>query len=139
MTRVRAIIIKNKSVLLIHRIKKDKDYFVFPGGGVESADADKKTALSRECKEELGVVVRVGELFSEEKFGNGTEFFYLCEIIGGEIGSGAGPEFQKGTGYEGEYVFEWVKISEFLTKEILPEKVKIGLQTINPPSPAHPQ
>jgi 8-oxo-dGTP pyrophosphatase MutT (NUDIX family) len=126
--RVRAIIIKNKSVLIIHRIKKDKDYYVFPGGGVEETDTDKKTALARECKEELGVDVLVGELFAEEKFGDESELFYFCEIIEGEIGSGAGPEYREGTGYEGKYVFEWVLIDEFSAKKVLPEKVKNSLQ-----------
>lgn len=130
--RVRAIIKKGENILLIHRIKRGREYWVFPGGGVEKTDADHKSALTRECKEELGVDVRVGDLFTTYEFGETgkeqREYFYSCEITGGKLGTGSGPEFQKGTHYEGMYALEWISLKDFLTKNIQPEEVKKELQ-----------
>ncbi len=130
--RVRAIIKEGENILLIHRIKKGRGYWVFPGGGTKKTDIDHKSALIRECDEELGVSVRVGGLFITYEFGEAGkeqhEYFYFCEITSGELGTGSGPEFQKGTHYEGVYALEWIPLKDFLTKNIQPEKVKKELQ-----------
>jgi len=130
--RVRAIIKKGNNILLIHRIKNGREYWVFPGGGVEKTDTDQKSALTRECIEELGVEVGVGDLFTTYKLGEvgneQCEYFYFCEITGGELGTGSGPEFQEGTHYQGMYNLEWIAFNNFSTKNIQPEKVKKELQ-----------
>lgn len=126
--RVRAIIKKGEEILLIHRIKKETEYWVFPGGGVEKTDKDKKTALVRECKEELGVKVHINDLFTIHKIGSvgegQCEYFYFCEIISGVLGTGSGPEFQEGTSYKGMYAMEWISLEDFSSKNIQPEEVK---------------
>lgn len=130
--RVRAIIKEGENILLIHRVKKGREYWVFPGGGVEKTDANQKSALIRECDEELGVCVLVGDLFTTYEFSEvdkeQCEYFYFCEITGGELGTGAGPEFQEGTHYEGMYALEWIPLKDFSIKNIQPEKVKMELQ-----------
>lgn len=60
LNRVRAIIIKDGKLLTIKRSKQDSVYFVFPGGGVEQGE-DLETAMKRECKEELGIEIKVIE------------------------------------------------------------------------------
>ena len=126
--RVRAIIKMGDEILLIHRIKKEREYWVFPGGGIEKNDENKKTALIRECSEELGVKVRVGALFASSVLGEPgneqCEYFYSCDIIGGELGTGSGPEFQKGTNYEGMYALEWISLDDFPLKNIQPAEIK---------------
>jgi 8-oxo-dGTP pyrophosphatase MutT (NUDIX family) len=126
--RVRAVIIENNSLLLVHRIKKDRDYYVFPGGGVEEGETD-KDALVREVMEELGVVVEVGIQFSvceSDPVGgeNQTQVFYECRITGGKLGTGTGPEFQPGSSYKGEYSFEWIPCAELGDRAVFPEEVK---------------
>ncbi|MEK9147322.1 MAG: NUDIX domain-containing protein [Patescibacteria group bacterium] len=83
--RVRAIIKKGNAILLIHRIKKGKEYWVFPGGGIEESDTNKETALIRECKEELGVNVQVGKLFAASDFisDNEKKCEYFYKLIKG--------------------------------------------------------
>lgn len=130
--RVRAIIIDDDKLLIIKRVKKDSVYFVFPGGGVEESDKDKKTALIRECKEELGVDVEVLELIIKNSFfrkdeGEQREYFYKCNIIGGKLGTGDGPEFQENSDYEGTHELEWIKISELGNFDIRPVEVKTEL------------
>ena len=126
--RVRAIICEGDKYLFIHRVREDREYWVFPGGGVEAEDATLESALIRECEEELGVLVEVGELFTKTYFTmDGEEqeqHIYFCSIVSGEIGTGQGPEYQEGTGYEGSFEVEWVHITEMKDKHILPEEVK---------------
>ncbi len=126
--RVRAAIIEDGKILLIHRIKKTGNYYMFPGGGIEETDKDEICALKRECKEELGVEVNVEEYFDiaetvylgQEQ----THLFYFCRITGGMVGTGDGPEFQDNGYYEGEHIPKWLSIEEFKENEIRPEIMK---------------
>ncbi len=124
--RVRAIIIANSSILLIHRVKAGKEYWVFPGGGVEDTDADEKAALERECLEELGLIVRVGELFAEL----GLERFYICEVISGVLGSGRGLEFSRNPNASGTYKPEWVALKDLPATNLLPLEIKAQILDI---------
>lgn len=126
--RVRAIIQEDEKLLFIHRITDDKEYWIFPGGGVEEKDASLEAALIRECKEELGVQVEVGDFFTKTYFvmdgGEQEQYIFYCRIIDGEIGTGDGPEFQPGSGYHGSYEVEWVNVNELGNKNVLPPEVK---------------
>jgi len=126
--RVRVIIIKNNKVLTIKRTKPDTTFWVFPGGGVEEGETNEK-ALIRECKEELGVDILVKNLFlemdSEKPETSGQrEYFYLCEIKGGKLGSGDGPEFQKDSSYVGKYNIEWIDTCNLKNVDLRPTEVK---------------
>ncbi len=119
----RAIIIKNEQILLIHRVKVGEEYWVFPGGGVEDTDKNEIAALIRECKEEIGVNVVVGDIF----YKNEKEIFFFCEIISGEIGTGKGPEFQKESSYQGTYNFEWIHLDASCELKVLPNNIWLSL------------
>lgn len=125
--RVRAIIIKDNKILTIKRTKPDAIFWVMPGGGVDEGETNEK-ALIRECKEELGVDVNVSDLFTEmdskipKTFGQ-REYFYLCEIRGGKLGSGDGPEFNDSS-YVGKYEIEWVDINNLKNIGLRPAEVK---------------
>ena len=86
----RAIIIKNDKLALVYS-KKEK-YYKFPGGGIHD-DEDKKEALIREVREEVGLVVipesireygsvlrrqkstvKDGEIFEQENY------YYFCDV-----------------------------------------------------------
>lgn len=125
--RVRAIIKKEGKVLLIHRIKEGREYWVFPGGGVEDGES-LSDALRRECMEELGVIVEIGDVFTINEFTADNviskEFFIKCEIVGGELGSGKGPEYVSDNGYKGTYNLEWISVKELLRFVVKPEEVK---------------
>lgn len=126
-TRVRAIIIRNGNIILIKRTKKDEVYFVFPGGGVEEGETDRE-ALIREIKEELGLDVEVEELIVSRSFNkrgsDDIEHFYLCNILGGVIGTGDGPEFQKGSGYEGLHEIVEIPILDISNINLLPTEIR---------------
>ena len=86
----RAIIIKDGKIALVYS-KKEK-YYKFPGGGIHD-DEDKKEALIREVREEVGLVVipesireygsvlrrqkstvKDGEIFEQENY------YYFCDV-----------------------------------------------------------
>jgi len=126
--RVRAIIIENESLLSFKRVKAGEVYWVFPGGGVEEGEI-LEDALTRECEEELGVKVKIEELMFENSFFRENseeqkEYFYKCVIIDGKIGTGAGPEFQKGSNYEGTHEIEWLKIKDLDSYDLRPMEIK---------------
>lgn len=125
--RVRACIVNEGVALLIHRRKSDAEYWVFPGGGVEESDETPTAALERECLEELGVLVEVGELVLELSEDGSQQNFYCCTITGGELGSGTGPEYQPGSGYRGSYALEWVPRAEALAIDVRPVEARVLL------------
>jgi|SRR3989338_2144398 len=135
--RVRAVIIDSGKILLVNRVKEDESYWVIPGGKVEPNESHEK-AVRRECAEELGVEVRMSKLLlqriSDKPGTEGQqEFFYLCDIIGGRVGSGQGPEFEPGTKYEGQYRISWVDLKELRNINLKPQEVidKIAKEYLN--------
>lgn len=128
MQRVRGIIIKKGKILTIKRMKPEETYWVIPGGGVEDGETN-ETALIREMKEELGIDVIVGKLIFEmdsqkPETAEQREYFYLCSIEGGEVGTGHGPEFQKNTYYVGSHEPEWLEIRSLDKYDLKPDAIK---------------
>lgn len=137
MKHIKAIIIENNKILLLERNREGRVYWVFPGGQVENGETDEQ-ALKREVNEEVGVEVEVGKLVFQtkyklkEKATEEDEYFHLCRFIGGEIGTGQGPEYQPNSGYVGTYEPQWVKVKDMEKMEVLPEEVKnLVLKNLN--------
>jgi 8-oxo-dGTP diphosphatase len=125
--RVRAIITQDGKLLAIRRAKANETYWVFPGGGAEPGENDEQT-LVRECKEELGLDVKVGKYFADDIFQwNGEPediLFYECEIVGGELGTGDGLEYQENNGYDGTHEIEWLEVSNLSSVDLRPHHVR---------------
>lgn len=128
--RVRAIIIEDGKVLLMHRIKGGQEYWVFPGGGVDDSDKNLEDALKRECLEELGVVVEVRELFMEKlstipsELGQ-MQYYYKCDILSGEVGTGTGPEFSdRDIEKYGSYEVVWLSLETIKDKTVYPLELR---------------
>jgi 8-oxo-dGTP pyrophosphatase MutT (NUDIX family) len=119
----------NNKILAIKRIKKDEVYYVFPGGGVEEGE-ELEEALKRECREELGVEIKIIKNFASERFNRGNmkqmEYFYICKIISGEIGTGNGPEYDVNSNYEGIHGIEWIS-DKFQDYDLRPENISSKL------------
>lgn len=125
-TRIRAsaIIIKNNRILLIHRKKEGREYWVFPGGGIEEGETGKQT-IKREVKEETGLKVSKAKLAFEELIEGVEQPFFLCEVEEGKVKLG-GPESKRHS-KENWYQPEWVGLSKVFTINLVPESVKIKL------------
>ena len=91
---------------------------------MEKGETNEK-ALERECFEELGLKVKVGDLFHKmpSNLPGQTEYFYLCDIVSGKLGTGKGPEWQPNSGYIGTYEPQWVKINDMKKIKVLPKVV----------------
>lgn len=89
--KVRAFIIKDNKILLVHRIKSN--VYSLPGGGVEN-DENYQMAVERECYEEAKAKVKfksvvgilnydVNMTYNSEKFlSTRIEYYCLCEFLG---------------------------------------------------------
>jgi 8-oxo-dGTP diphosphatase len=90
--RVHAAIIKNESILMVHEIRGDRDYWTLPGGAIESGESHEE-AVIREVREETNLEVRVIRPISKLNYSQGYDFGYLVEIIGESVPSlGYDPE-----------------------------------------------
>ena len=126
MKRIRAvaILIKNNKVLLIHR-KNEKEYFVFPGGGVENGETVEQ-AVVRELKEETTINVKIDRLLYHHIYDNDTElFFFLCDYISGEAKL-ADDSPEKEEMLEGKEFFNpvWVEIKELRNSLLYPLEIR---------------
>ena len=110
--RSAGIVIKDGKLLLMHRFNKGREYWVFPGGGVEEGETPAQAAV-REIYEETTIDVTINKLLYQIKWDTGEQnYFYLCEYVSGEPRlhpDSVEVEEMKG----GEQVYEpmWVEIS----------------------------
>src|SRR4028118_2200998 len=82
--RTAAIIIKNGSLLLMHRKKPDKDYYVLPGGSVESGETPEEACI-REVKEETGLVVTLEKKLASIDNEGRMEHYFLTSSMQGNL------------------------------------------------------
>lgn len=82
---VRAIIVRDGYLLVIHRNKFGQEYFTLPGGGIDPGETAEQ-ALYRELQEETGITVANPRLVITEEAGDpfGTQYVYLCDYASGE-------------------------------------------------------
>ncbi len=81
--RAVAIVIKNNQLLVLFRRKDGKEYFTFPGGGVESGENIEDAAI-RELKEETSIEAKIKKLLYHHIYDDDTEhYFYLCDYMSG--------------------------------------------------------
>ena len=107
--RAAVFVLDENKVLLIHRIKSGKEYYVVPGGGIEP-DETPKTAAVRELKEETSLDVILGEKIGELEEDGNRHYFYLAQSWSGTPTLG-GPEAERNS-LGNRYLLEWTPIEE---------------------------
>ncbi len=117
-SRAAAIIIRDRSVLLIHRRKPGKDFYILPGGGVE-LDESIEDACTREVKEETGFDVLHLQLIQVYHTRNGPEYYFRVKVPAGEPILG-GPEAHEQS-QENSYTFEWLSECQLMGANLKPE------------------
>ncbi len=130
--RVAGIIPMNDGFAFMHRkhVIRNKDYqeyFTFPGGHLEEGETLQEGVI-REIKEEFGIHIKVIKKLYELQNDrvNMKEYFFLCEYIDGEFGTGDGEEFSGNPEYKdsGEYIPEIVKRENIQGLVLLPLEIK---------------
>ena len=124
--RASAIIVKDGKILLIHRKNRGREYWVFPGGGIENDDTGDETVV-REIKEETGLTcTKVKFAFLAETYKGGHKHpFYSCKVNNKEIVLG-GAEAKKHS-EEDWYNPQWVKLDKVKDIFLVPESAKAEL------------
>ncbi len=130
MTRAAAIIIQDHHVALIRRQRNGRVYHIFPGGQVETGETSIQ-AVIREIQEELGLDFQPGALVAEVRHGSAMQLFYMGTVLGGEFGTGDGPELRGEYPPEcGTYEPVWLPIDRLLKETVYPVSICGLLQTM---------
>ena len=121
--RATAVIVKNDSILLIHRFMNGTEFFVLPGGGVEEGEGIKQATI-REIKEETSLDAKVDKKLFEfyNQYDHRMHYFLLVTDFSGNLQLG-GEEAQINS-EKNKFILEWHKINEALTLPVKPEIVK---------------
>lgn len=82
---VRAIVLRNDALLVMHRNKFGQSYYTLVGGGIRSGESPEQAVL-REVHEESSISVGSPRLVFVEAGGEpfGPQYIYLCEYQSGE-------------------------------------------------------
>lgn len=83
---VRAVIVRDDKLLVMHRNKFGEQYYTLVGGGVDTGEQPEQS-LYRELAEETGLRAVNPRLLFIEDAGDfyGVQYVYLCDYAGGEI------------------------------------------------------
>ena len=126
---MRAIVVKDDTLLVMHRNKFGHEYYALVGGGIDFGETAEQS-LIREITEETGLVVKNPRLIFIEEAGDvfGIQYIYLCEYVSGE------PKLQPDSieakiEAEGKNLYTpmWLPIKELQSVPLLPEVLKQAL------------
>lgn len=82
-TASRALLIQDDHILAVKYLEEGKVFYALPGGGQETGEPLHRNLL-RECREELGIDVKIGDLIfvrewlDEERHVHQIEFIFEC-------------------------------------------------------------
>ncbi|MGC5775395.1 NUDIX domain-containing protein [Paenibacillus pabuli] len=131
----KAVIIQDERLLVIRLEDQYGDAYVFPGGGQEKGE-ELKDAVARECLEEIGQAVKVGELLHiREYIGKNhefaewdadvhqVEFYFECRLMDprAAIFEGSNPD-------EHQVAVEWIPLEELSQVRLYPKTIGELLQ-----------
>ena len=115
------MIIRNGKLLLIHRHKPGRDFYVLPGGGVELEESFEEACI-REVREETGLEVLALRLVSRYITLEKEENYYLTKVTQAEpVLGGAEAERQSP---EDSYTFVWVDAAQLEGLNLLPRAAR---------------
>ncbi len=109
---MRAIVIKDGHLLVMHRKKLDDEYYTLIGGGVEAGETDEQ-ALYRELQEETGVEISNPRLVVVEEAAErfGVQHVFACDYVSGEprlaLDSGEALDNARG---QNMYLPKWIEL-----------------------------
>jgi len=122
--RVVAVIHTKGKLLVVHRKKDGREYYVFPGGGVEDGES-LETALFREVLEETSYVAKTAEPLCTFDNRGRAEHYFLVPFEGNlNDVKLAGPEAGRQS-EDNVYDLAWVDIDQMTSLKLEPEPMKL--------------
>ncbi len=123
---VRAIVIHDNQLLVMHRNKFGQEYYTLIGGGIDPGESPEQ-ALLREVHEESGLRISNPRLVYVEEAGDpfGTQYIYLCDYVSGE--PALRPDSEEAMIHElgkNLYVPMWLPVSQFASLPFVSETLK---------------
>ena len=129
--RATVFVIDHDKVLFIHRFKNGNEYYVVPGGGLESGETPEQAAV-REIKEETSLNIVIGKKIGELETMGGHEYFYIAQSWSGVLAL-SGPEAQRQSP-DNIYQLEWVPLEKLSEIDLRKEVREILLRHLKPSS-----
>lgn len=125
---VAAAIVREDRVLAARRSRPPRlaGGWEFPGGKVEMGE-DEATALARECREELGVDVRVGARLGEVVQGDLRLVLFAATVLAGEPAPGEAHDELRWLLAEDLDAVRWLPIDRELVGVVV-RYLKVGIQ-----------
>ncbi|WP_145152053.1 NUDIX domain-containing protein [Paenibacillus xylanexedens] len=126
----KAVILQDARLLVIRLEDQYGTAYVFPGGGQEKGE-ELKDAVARECLEEIGQAVNVGELLHiREYIGKNhefaewdadihqVEFYFACSLIDPEatVFEGSNPD-------DHQVAVEWIALEDLSQIRLYPKTI----------------
>ncbi|NMI05203.1 NUDIX domain-containing protein [Paenibacillus sp. SZ31] len=126
----KAVIVQDGRLLVIRLEDQYGTAYVFPGGGQEKGE-ELKDAVARECLEEIGQAVNVGELLHiREYIGKNhefaewdadihqVEFYFACSLIDPEatVFEGSNPD-------DHQVAVEWIALEDLSKIRLYPKTI----------------
>ena len=124
--RAGVIVWSGDEVLLIQRIKGDRQYWVIPGGGIDE-DETSLEAACRELREELELVVQQDQLrlICQITSQGNDETYYQIEIEKKEFVIHG--EEKERSNEKNVYIPTWIRKDELQELDLKPEEMKMKL------------
>lgn len=123
--RASLIFVRDGKVLLMHRYKEGRDYYILPGGGMEAGETIEETAV-REAKEETNFDIiltpKLGTFKPNPYF---HDHVFLITDFSGELQLG-GPEAEE-QNEDNWYEFEWLPLEEAWQRPHYPSQLDLTL------------
>ncbi len=117
-----AVIIKNDTnILLIHRIKNEREYYVIPGGSIEINETLEEAAI-REIKEETGLDIIIDKFLYPYNNEGRLEYYFLSNKFYGQLALG-NPEKERNN-ENNIYKLEWTSIEKIHNIKLYPIFIK---------------
>ncbi|WP_339304506.1 NUDIX domain-containing protein [Paenibacillus sp. FSL R5-0519] len=126
----KAVIVQDGRLLVIRLEDQYGTAYVFPGGGQEKGE-ELKDAVARECLEEIGQAVNVGELLHiREYIGKNhefaewdadihqVEFYFACSLINPEA-----TNFEGSNPDDHQVAVEWIALEELSQVRLYPKTI----------------
>jgi 8-oxo-dGTP pyrophosphatase MutT (NUDIX family) len=135
--RASAIIISKRHILLIHRIRAQREFYVFPGGHIEEGESAEE-ACAREVVEETGLQIASLEFAFSHPDAEGGEktrgeptrmaHYFFVQVNPGSMAL-SGPETRKKS-ETNRYLLEWIPLVQVGAINLRPPAVQRALAQV---------